>query len=650
MRCHTVTVRTSAAPQEPARLEERARRAYADGDLDGALDGYEQLHALHLREGDPEEAARAAMRLALHLLIDSGLMSSVRGWVSRAERLVVGSPDHPLHAMVAVVRAYERFFAGDLAASAALADRAVALGRRLDVHAAVVIGRTAQARLAVSAGRVEEGLGMLDELAVDLASPELDSMTAGMMLCELVCCAQGLGRLDLAREWTEVFDRWRHDQLFGGLHGRCRVHRAELLRASGPAGAAEDEALAACEELRPWLRRELGWPLVELGTIRLQRGDLVGAEEALLAAYAHAWCPQPALARVRLAQGRVAEALEMLVDAVAHPLPMPSKERPPFHDLRLAPLLEGLAEVAAAAGRPDLVDHAAGRLRGIAERYGGPGLAALAAVARTRALLAAGEPAVAQAQTAVSATADAGWSYEAAVARGLLARAHDVAGEATPAAEERLAAQSGFAAFGVPCAAPSGGPGWGPGWSPRRVPGRWTREGDLRWVGLADEGGPVRDLKGLRYLRVLLAAAGREVHVLDLVAAESGSVLEEPGLTAIDEAARVAYRRRLLEADEDLQEALEEHDLARQELAMRDREFLLAELGAAVGLHGRVRTVGGSAERARTAVTRSIRYALARLAEQHPAVAAHLDATVITGTWCRYRPDPLVEVEWEVGA
>lgn len=641
-------MRTPAPTDEPERLEEWAKQAYATGDLDAAVDGYERLHALHVAAARPGEAGRAAAMVALHLLVDSGLMSGVRGWLGRADRLVADLPEDPVHAMVAMVRAYERFFCGHPEAAREQALRAVELGRRLQVPPAVVIGRTVLARLTISAGDVQEGLELLDELAVELVGPELDPMAAGMMLCEIVCCAQSLGRGDLAREWTELFDRWRRDRAFGGLHGRCRIHRAELLRASGPAEAAEAEALAACEEMRPWLRREYGWPLVELGTIRLQRGDLAGAEQALLSAHAHAWCPQPALARVRLAQGRVEEALDMLLDAVEHPLPIPSKERPPFDDLRVAPLLDGLAEVAAAAGQPGVVASAARRLTDIAERYAGPGLVALAALARARAALAAGAPAVEEALAAVAATADAGSAYECAVARVLLARAHDAASSPGAAGIERKAAAAAFAAFGA--ALPPGLEPLEPPPAPVRpaLSGRWVRDGELRWVELGGRGGAVPDLKGLRHVAVLLARPGEEVHVLDLVAAESGTVVDEPGLLAIDEAAREAYRRRLVEVEADLEAARAEHDLGREELASHDRDFLLAELGAAVGLHGRLRHVGGSAERARTSVTRSIRYALERLDEHHPDVAGHLAATIRTGTFCCYRPDPLVDVSWEL--
>jgi hypothetical protein len=150
---------------------------------------------------------------------------------------------------------------------------------------------------------------------------------------------------------------------------------------------------------------------------------------------------------------------------------------------------------------------------------------------------------------------------------------------------------------------------------------------------------------------------------LDLVAVERGSlptggVAEHEegthldrggaGLPVIDDAARDAYRRRLGEVDEDIEEATRMNDLCRVELAQRDRDYLIAELTSAVGLGGRSRTVGGSAERARTSVTRSLRYALGRMAEQHPALAAHLEQNVHTGTYCFYNPDPIAPLTWDL--
>jgi len=184
--------------------------------------------------------------------------------------------------------------------------------------------------------------------------------------------------------------------------------------------------------------------------------------------------------------------------------------------------------------------------------------------------------------------------------------------------------------------------------------------GDIRDVRFGGHGVQMPDLKGFRYLERLLAEPGREFHVLDLVAVEHGSLpgrsqatttghFDGAGMPALDDQARAAYRRRLAEVEEDLEEANLTNDLARLALAERDREFLMVELSRAVGLGGRGRTVGGTAERARTSVAHSLRYALRRLAGQQPDLGAHLDRAVRTGTYCSYVRDPLSPVTWELG-
>ena len=116
----------------------------------------------------------------------------------------------------------------------------------------------------------------------------------------------------------------------------------------------------------------------------------------------------------------------------------------------------------------------------------------------------------------------------------------------------------------------------------------------------------------------------------------------------IDDQARAAYRRRLREVEEDIEDARVMNDLGRLDLAERDRDYLLAELGSALGLGGRVRTSGGSPERARSSVTRSLRYALDRLATYHPDLGAHLARAVRTGAYCSYQPDPVAPIGWDL--
>jgi hypothetical protein len=647
-------------------LELRAQAAYGAGDLEGCVDAWEALHALQLERDNRLEAARAAAMIAMYLMMDTGLMSPVRGWLGKAERLLDGEGQGPVHAVIAMVRTYERFMCGDMATAREQSELAIDLGERFGVLPAVVIGRTANARITIFDGDVELGLSMLDEVGAFLMTGEVDALTTGMMYCEIICAAQGLMMHDRAQEWTEVMERWRHGAAFGGINGRCRVHRAELLRMSGTCDLAEEEALAACDELRPWMRREFGWPLAELGNIRLRRGDLAGAEEAFLAAHSHAWSPQPGLALLRLAQGDTVSAAALIADAIAHPIDIPSKERPPFGDLRLAPLLDAQTEIAFAASDIGTAERAALALRTIADSYPSRSLDACAELADARVAVLQGDHlrAIRAASGAMAAWVEIGAPFEAASARMVLADALTLAGKPEGAAMEWHAAHAAFAAFGATLQAErtvrlaAGDP-------PDRSRAARTDvtsavfrcDGDTRTVSFAGATALVHDLKGLRYIERLLADPDREFHVLDLLAVETGASnpregapqrSADAGLPVLDERARQAYQRRLLEVDDDIADATRMNDLGRLELAERDREYLITELTHAIGLAGRHRLVGSTSERARTSVTRSIRYSLDRLAPHHPALATHLRQSVRTGTYCVYRSDPVASVRWEL--
>jgi hypothetical protein len=114
----------------------------------------------------------------------------------------------------------------------------------------------------------------------------------------------------------------------------------------------------------------------------------------------------------------------------------------------------------------------------------------------------------------------------------------------------------------------------------------------------------------------------------------------------LDPAAKSAYRRRLAEIEEDIEQARVAGDADREERAEMERTFLVRELSRAVGLGGRDRKAGAGSERARAGVTRAIRQAMTRIEEAHPDLGAHLGRTIRTGTHCAYLPDPRAPVIW----
>lgn len=670
---------------DPSELGLLAEAAYGAGELEAALTAWEQLHAAHVAGGDHLAAAEAAATLAMYLMMDTGLMAPVRGWLARAERLLEGhEEEHAVHAVVAMVRTYERIMCGDVDAARHWSARAVDVGTRQGHPGAAAVGRVATARLLIFDGRVDDGLRLLDETAVTLLSGELDPLTIGIVYCELICAMQGLAQYDRAEEWTEAMERWRHGGAFGGLNGRCRVHRAEILRLRGSCEEAEAEALHACDELRPWMRREFGWPLTELGTIRLRRGDLAGAAEAFLSAHEHGWDPQPGLALLRLAEGDVATARALIRDALQRPADAPSKERPPRSELCRAPLLDAEVEIAVAARDLLAARRAVDELTAIAGVFQSRALQASAALARGRVALAAGDApaAIAAADEAVRGWCEVGAPYEAATARTVLAAAARADGHPERALLELTAAHAAFERIGArrraaETAAVVAALGDAGGAVPAEAvpaplaaavvvpPARsvFRLEGDTRMIVFAGDEVLLRDLKGMRHLERLLAEPGREYHVLDLAgvgAVRHPATVAEgagDGLTLVaggelgpvlDDRAREAYRRRLAEVEEDIDEATRRGDAERAALAARDREYLVAELSRAFGLGGRARVEGSSSERARASVTRALRYAITRIAEHHPALGDHLERTVRTGTYCSYVPDPRVAITWDV--
>src|SRR5215207_786985 len=424
--------------------------AYAAGRLDVTISAWERSHARSVRAGDCLAAAGAAARVAMHLLFDTALMAPVRGWIKRAERLLEGYDETPVHAWLAVVRNYERLLSGDFESAQQWARQAIKVGTKCN-PAAAAIGRVAEARSLILAGDVSQGLEFLDDAAVAVVSGELDPLFTGIVYCELVCALQAVAQYDLAEEWTAAMERWRHGQPVGSVHGRCRVHRAQILRLRGSCAEAEEEALRACEEMRPYVRRELGWPLTELGRVRLRRGDINGAEEAFLAAHEAGWDPQPGLALVRLAQGEVALAAAMIRDALDHPLNVPSKELPPNTELRLAPLLEAQVEIEVAAGNLDLARAAADQFSRIAVVFESKAFAASAALAHGWLGLAEGDAAAARSdfEAAAHLWDEVGAPYETARARMGLARAHRAEGNEERAVLEFQAARSGFERVGA---------------------------------------------------------------------------------------------------------------------------------------------------------------------------------------------------------
>jgi predicted ATPase len=192
-------------------------------------------------------------------------------------------------------------------------------------------------------------------------------------------------------------------------------------------------------------------------------------------------------------------------------------------------------------------------------------------------------------------------------------------------------------------AAVRGAPGGGPeATAVASARARFVNRGELWEIRFEGHTVHVKSSKGLADLTRLLAQPGRELHCLELM----GALVEE---SAVDEAIDVTARRQMEERVRDLQADIDQadadHDVARAERAREELDAVVDHLMVALGLAGRGRRSGSSAERARSAVTQRIRSTIRRLAAVHPELGRHLDASVTTGTFCCY--DPEHPVVWQ---
>jgi class 3 adenylate cyclase len=271
-----------------------------------------------------------------------------------------------------------------------------------------------------------------------------------------VCCTSieacsALGDWSRAATWTEAQDRWCRREGINGYPGMCRLFRSEIKQFRGSWLEAEAEARQASVELEGYMPAAVGKAFQRIGELRYLRGDLEAAEEALRRAHALGVTPEPILSLVRLAQGRIDAATTGIRKALDEPETYLDWRAPPGSPLYRQPLLRAQLEIAISAGDLVTARAAADEISAIAEAFGGPFQAAVAAAADGAVRLAEGDAAGAASKLRHALE---GWNslaapHEAAAARVALADAYLADGQAERASMELQAARGTFEQLGA---------------------------------------------------------------------------------------------------------------------------------------------------------------------------------------------------------
>lgn len=180
--------------------------------------------------------------------------------------------------------------------------------------------------------------------------------------------------------------------------------------------------------------------------------------------------------------------------------------------------------------------------------------------------------------------------------------------------------------------------------APEEAGNELRRDGEVWHLRYRGHDTLLKHRKGLADLAVLLARPGTEVHVSELAGVHAG-IVRGSGGDALDRQAVEAYRRRLGDLVEDLDEADARHDVSRTERLRVEHDALVDQLAGAFALGGRSRAAGPEPiERLRKAVSARIRDSIGRIESEDPALGLHLRNSVHTGTYISY--DPELPTRW----
>jgi ATP/maltotriose-dependent transcriptional regulator MalT len=358
--CEAFTRADKAEPLAPEDLERLATSLLMLARDDEAVGTLERTHLVYVERGETLRAARSATWIGMNLAY-SGQIGPATGWLGRAHRLLETWPEQTAeHGLLMLPGVFRHEATGDFEEAAAVAREAAEVGERFGDLDLFALALHAEGHMLVKAGRVSEGLALLDESMVLVTTHALWPFVVGIVYCGVILACSEAFEVPRARQWTQALSQWNEEQPeLVAFTGRCRVHRAEILQLGGSWGDAFEEARLAGMRFLETENPAAGVAYYRQAELLRLQGKFDDAEDAYREASQFGWEPQPGLAQLRLAQGRVGAALAAIRRATA-------EAREP---LKRAVLLPAHVEIAIAAGEVDEAKTACQELRELAGLY-----------------------------------------------------------------------------------------------------------------------------------------------------------------------------------------------------------------------------------------------------------------------------------------
>ena len=394
-----------------------------------AIELKERAFAEYERRGLRAEAAELARWLAFLQVSVRGNVAAANGWMARAESVLEGVEESAAHGWLILDRAP---WSSDASERERLAMAAAAIARRhgdrdLEFDAMALLGEAY-----VAAGRVTEGMRLLDQAMAAVASGEVVGVgPAGEIYCRLLSACERATDVRRAEQWIGAATRFEAWGDF--VPPTCRTHYGGILIALGRWEEAECELLGAIRTFEAGYWASQLFALLRLADLRVRQGRFEEAERLLEGFDWHASAKR-SLARIALARGDLALAGE---------LGRLCLESTPPADPDCAAVLALLVEVEVVRGDLVAADKALDQLAVLAADRKDDRTRAVAKLAGGTVRAARGDKqARADFQVALELFSGLGLALEAAQARVALARALALHAPAAAVEEARRALET----------------------------------------------------------------------------------------------------------------------------------------------------------------------------------------------------------------
>lgn len=288
------------------------------GRHDQIISRFEHAYNTFVAEGDSQGAASAALELA-ELHAHSLAADVAAGWVKRAERLLEGDEESSARGYLLrwkAVAAFDKENDIDLAIS--LSEQVAEIGRANMDGNLEVLALQDQGRFLVAAGRLDEGMPLMDEAMIAAVAGDVTPINVGRSYCNMLAVCDQTGDIRRAAEWTKTAEEWCQESESSPYPGVCRIFKAEMMWLNGDWVGAESEVMRASGELGLYTDIS-GEAWYQFGVMRVRAGDYEGAEEAFQEALTRGREPVPGYAYVLRHQGLNDSAVDMLRRSLADP-------------------------------------------------------------------------------------------------------------------------------------------------------------------------------------------------------------------------------------------------------------------------------------------------------------------------------------------